>query len=50
MCAPCHIVLYDSLCSLAEAYLYSVSHQIPSSSEFSTYDGLRLNWKKKVSF
>lgn len=30
--------------------MYSVSHQIPPSSEFSTYDAVRLNWKKKVCF
>lgn len=33
--------------SLMEAYIYSVSHQIPSSYELSSYDMFRLHWKKK---
>lgn len=33
--------------NLLEAYIYSVSHQIPSSCGVSTYDMIRLEWKKK---
>jgi len=37
-----------SVCSFSVGYIFSASHQLPSSVEFLSYDKVRLHWKKQV--
>ena len=36
--------------SFTQAYIYSVSHMVPESTVFETYDIIRLHWKKQVLY
>lgn len=35
-------------CSLTVGYVFSASHKLPRSTEFPTYDSIRVHWKKQV--